>query len=286
MAKSCYVAGPMRGIPEFNFPAFFEAEATLTAAGWEVFNPAREDMQVDPGASKLTEEEATANFAQYMERDLALVCRADAVVVLPGWERSQGARLEVHVARETGKEVLEYPLLHPVEFVPEDAFPPQRELNITSIPWTDGEAPKAFTDEIMRIFVDELEPFPVQGPAYPGGYLDFAEGKAMTTDESTGGQKEMSLARLGLLPVGPLLELSKVFGYGAAKYADHNYRKGYAVSKSFDALLRHGLAAMAGQDRDPESGRLHLAHAAWHCLAIIDILHHHPEMDDRFKELS
>lgn len=38
-----YVAGPMRGIPEFNFPAFFEAEDRPLKAGYDVINPARKD---------------------------------------------------------------------------------------------------------------------------------------------------------------------------------------------------------------------------------------------------
>lgn len=38
-----YIAGPMTGLPEFNFPLFFEAEELLKGHGFEVINPARED---------------------------------------------------------------------------------------------------------------------------------------------------------------------------------------------------------------------------------------------------
>ncbi|MGB3485339.1 MAG: DUF4406 domain-containing protein [Mycobacterium sp.] len=40
-----YVAGPMRGIPEFNFPAFHAAAAKLRADGHHVFNPAERDIE-------------------------------------------------------------------------------------------------------------------------------------------------------------------------------------------------------------------------------------------------
>jgi len=36
-----YIAGPMSGLPEFNYPAFFAAAEQLTAAGYDVLNPAR-----------------------------------------------------------------------------------------------------------------------------------------------------------------------------------------------------------------------------------------------------
>jgi hypothetical protein len=39
-----YVAGPMRGIPEFNFPAFHDAAARLRNEGHVVFNPAERDI--------------------------------------------------------------------------------------------------------------------------------------------------------------------------------------------------------------------------------------------------
>ena len=40
-----YVAGPMRGIPEFNFPAFFAAADKLRGDGFAVFNPAERDNE-------------------------------------------------------------------------------------------------------------------------------------------------------------------------------------------------------------------------------------------------
>ncbi len=83
MGLRLYIAGPMRGIEDFNSPAFFEAEEHLTRAGFSVENPARNP------AGRLVD-----HFRQDAER----ISKCDGVVVLPGWEDSKGAMLEVLIA--------------------------------------------------------------------------------------------------------------------------------------------------------------------------------------------
>lgn len=103
-AARLYLAGPMRGIPEFNFPAFNEATKRLREHGFDVWSPAENDVEKDGFDPKTG---TVASMAHYMERDLPEVCRADAVAVLPGWEKSQGATLEVHVCRQIGHPVVD-----------------------------------------------------------------------------------------------------------------------------------------------------------------------------------
>lgn len=86
---------------------------------------------------------------------------------------------------------------------------------------------------------------------------------------ATGGQKGRRLAELGTLCPKALLELAKVGGYGARKYARYNFLNGYDWSLSYDALQRHLLQFWAGDDKYDESGLYHLGHAAWHCLALL-----------------
>lgn len=94
-----YLAGPMRGIHEYNFPAFYAAAAALRAHGLDVWSPAENDVNQD-GFDPAKD---TAHpMRHYMKRDLPAVLNADMVCVLPGWEKSQGAQLEVHVARACG----------------------------------------------------------------------------------------------------------------------------------------------------------------------------------------
>jgi len=81
-----YIAGPMTGYPEYNFPSFRDAAQALAGFGHEPLNPARR-----PPVDGKT-------WADYLRPDLADLLTAEGVAVLPGWECSRGAVLEVHVA--------------------------------------------------------------------------------------------------------------------------------------------------------------------------------------------
>lgn len=99
----------------------------------------------------------------------------------------------------------------------------------------------------------------------------------------TGGQKGQKLAQLGAICPRALNELAKVAGYGGIKYDRFNFLKGYDWSLSYDALQRHLNAFWSGEDTDEESGLYHLAHAAWHCLALLAFSIRQLGTDDRPK---
>lgn len=93
-----YLSGPMTGLPDFNRPAFHAAAAALREQGHVVINPAEVDLGPD------------ATWADYMRIHLAEIARrVTQVFVLPGWESSRGAQLEVHVARSLGLPVVPAP---------------------------------------------------------------------------------------------------------------------------------------------------------------------------------
>lgn len=114
-AARVYIAGPMTGIEAHNFPAFYEAEERLLAAGFDPVNPARMDEELD--GFRPTEDTAMPH-EHYMERDLPAVLDCDAVAVLPGWERSRGARNEVGVALMVGREIIDARTFEPVDARP------------------------------------------------------------------------------------------------------------------------------------------------------------------------
>lgn len=102
--RAIYIAGPMSGLPEFNFPAFNSAAAIWRAEGWEVFNPAEKDTEagLDAEAYKTGDAElATAtgfNFREAYLWDIEAVLKSNAIYMLRGWENSPGARGEHAVA--------------------------------------------------------------------------------------------------------------------------------------------------------------------------------------------
>jgi hypothetical protein len=101
------------------------------------------------------------------------------------------------------------------------------------------------------------------------------------TNAETGGEKGRKPERYDLIPWAAMDDVARVYAMGAAKYDDHNWRKGYAWSLSIGAAFRHLSAFAAGEDTDAESGESHLAHAAFHLLALLTFRDEHPELDDR-----
>jgi len=108
-----YIAGPMRGYPRYNFDAFDAAAADLASRGWRVISPAEMDRAegFDPDGP------ATPEFlAAALRRDvLAIVDSADALALLPGWERSTGAQGELALARWKSIPAYRYPAMTPVD---------------------------------------------------------------------------------------------------------------------------------------------------------------------------
>lgn len=100
-----YLAGPMRGIPLFNYPAFDEAKETLVSRGHDVYSPA--DIDRDAGEDYSATRDPNSTFTpdelrEFLERDLRALAQCDGVVLLPGWKTSKGALLEVAAANFLG----------------------------------------------------------------------------------------------------------------------------------------------------------------------------------------
>lgn len=94
-----YLAGPMTGIPDFNYPAFTRAAEKLRASGYEVVNPAEHDLP------------HPQEWHVYLRHAIKRLVDCDAVATLPAVEASKGARLEMYIAEKLGmpiKQVVEW----------------------------------------------------------------------------------------------------------------------------------------------------------------------------------
>jgi hypothetical protein len=102
-----YLAGPMSGLPEFNFPAFDVAAAALRNKGHEVFSPAErdrkefgEDFAKGSDGSHESVNIGDVDIRNIIKKDLDWICdHAEAIALLPGWEASKGARVEWALAQ-------------------------------------------------------------------------------------------------------------------------------------------------------------------------------------------
>lgn len=258
-----YLAGPMSGLPNFNYDAFHRYAKLLRERGYEVFNPA-EAHNGDQGLE----------LWQYYASDLPEVAKADAVAVLPGWSESTGARIEVLVAKKLGK-----PVYSAVLLVSNDV---------------NHESEALITDDVDVVVI---YPNPDNGPDFERVYDDselttsdrfeFYESNPERHTSVHGGVKDnVNKPRLDLIPSLPLFKAGEVLAFGARKYKPHNWRLGLSWLETYGSLQRHLAAWLDGEDNDRESGYHHLAHAVCQMLFLAEFVFRGTGTDDRFVSLD
>ena len=99
MKPKVYIAGPMSGLPELNYPEFHKAEDFLKVH-YEVINPARFDIEQSGDFPD------GFDIQEVIKRDLDELSKCNYIYMLKGWENSKGARAEHAVALWHGIEVL------------------------------------------------------------------------------------------------------------------------------------------------------------------------------------
>lgn len=88
MTNKIYISGPITGMPDRNAPLFNEVSRVLSDAGIPNVNPIALDDDQEP-----------ESWDAAMRRDImCMVSECDSVMMLPGWEESDGARVEYHLA--------------------------------------------------------------------------------------------------------------------------------------------------------------------------------------------
>jgi hypothetical protein len=94
LPQRVYLSGPMTGLPDDNFPAFHAMTERLRKGFCQVFNPA-ESFAGKHGLPRKV----------YMRHDIGALLDCRSIVLLPGWHRSRGVMMELHVAYD-----LDYPI--------------------------------------------------------------------------------------------------------------------------------------------------------------------------------
>lgn len=95
--KRVYLSGPIsldgRATPpevEANIQRFHDEHAILAAAGCEVLSPLANGLEID------------ADWSDHMRADIAMLMQADEILLLPNWQHSRGATLELFIATQVG----------------------------------------------------------------------------------------------------------------------------------------------------------------------------------------
>lgn len=275
-----YLAGPMSGLPDYNYPTFHRYARILREKGYEVFNPA-EAHGGDQGLE----------LWEYYAEDLPQVAAADGLAVLPGWEDSTGARIEVLVARKLGKPVFNAVLLASNDIHhTEAALEEDVEVVVIHPNRDDGPDFARVYDDAAEFghptFVNDAGPGPFRNDASPGGFVFYEADPELHVAQSGGVKDNVNKPRLDLIPSLPLFKAGEVLAFGARKYKPHNWRLGLSWLETYGSLQRHLAAWLDGEDNDRESGYHHLAHAVCQMLFLAEFVFRGTGEDDRFVSMD
>ena len=108
-----YLAGPMTGIPQFNFPLFDRVSQSLREDGYTIISPAELDDDADRAMALASEDgeigSQVRTWGDFLSRDVKIVAdEVDGIIFLPGWFKSRGARLEAFTATLCGHSFAEW----------------------------------------------------------------------------------------------------------------------------------------------------------------------------------
>lgn len=103
-----YLAGPMTGVPQLNFPAFEKAAQDLRALGHEVISPAEMDREHG------YDQDHGPGYPEAISWDMDAIRKAEVIALLPGWENSRGTCWEVETGLLLGLPIVWADSLQPV----------------------------------------------------------------------------------------------------------------------------------------------------------------------------
>jgi hypothetical protein len=139
-----YISGQMRGIDKWNAPAFARAAEIWRRAGHQPFSPAaiaialgywlRDGEDIHTSRAAPITAEGRQHLQHVMSMDVACLMAADAIALLPGWENSTGATVEVAIAQFFALQTFDAITMQPL------LIPPRPWSNIYILSPTDHQA--------------------------------------------------------------------------------------------------------------------------------------------------
>lgn len=102
MEHKWYLAGPMTGLPEFNFPAFEAAKLDLEKIGFDILSPHTIDHGEVPG------ERGKLPYHVYLRAGFKMLLECRGIIMLPDWTKSRGAVAEFNLAMSLGMDIMQY----------------------------------------------------------------------------------------------------------------------------------------------------------------------------------
>lgn len=204
------LSGPMRGIPEYNYPQFFAVEEALTYYltadgavshddGWTLLNPARS-----------FDGELFHPIEAYMKKSLDMAVKADVIVLLPGWKVSQGTNAEINVGIHTGAKFW--------SAIPNTACEEGWEFNPVNV-----------VDELDKLSIPSGKLAPVGRNFDTGAYRDTEEGKL---------DYEGFLSPMVLYAYAEYMHRHRVQSNGEMRPAD-NWQRGIPKDVYMKSMWRH-----------------------------------------------
>lgn len=155
--KVAYIAGPMRGKPQMNWPAFFEAEKRIKAAGYEVINPARVEAELIGIDPKLLSEQPKflTNPKTCIQRDLNLIIDKNVthIFMLDGWEYSDGAKVEFMLGLFLDLKFMDAWTMEPLDF----RFSFIDGFNFSSLDSDDSEPKESILDTAKSLVTGDRQ---------------------------------------------------------------------------------------------------------------------------------
>ena len=123
------------------------------------------------------------------------------------------------------------------------------------------------------------------GASDDGGlrFETYAENPLRHVHELGGVKDNVGKPRMDLIPPRVLRAVAEVLEFGTRKYKPNNWRLGLSWEETYGSLQRHLVAWHDLEDVDPETGLLHLSHAACQVMFLLEFALTSTGEDDRWR---